>query len=97
MEQDEFPIRAYGRTELAVCYFPHLNSQAAYRKLQQWIDHYPHLRERLEATSSKAGSHFLQSPLPDVHAGAGADDCGSHRGALSAPRGSVISSPFGGS
>ena len=47
MEQDEFPIRAYGRTELAVCYFPHLNSQAAYRKLQQWIDHYPHLRERL--------------------------------------------------
>ena len=28
MEQDEFPIRAYGRTELAVCYFPHLNSQA---------------------------------------------------------------------
>ena len=25
MEQDEFPIRAYGRTELAVCYFPHLN------------------------------------------------------------------------
>ena len=35
MEQDEFPIRAYGRTELAVCYFPHLNSQAAYRKLQQ--------------------------------------------------------------
>ena len=50
MEQDEFPIRAYGRTELAVCYFPHLNSQAAYRKLQQWIDHYPHLRERLEAT-----------------------------------------------
>ena len=52
MEQDEFPIRAYGRTELAVCYFPYLNSQAAYRKLQQWIDHYPHLRERLEATSS---------------------------------------------
>ena len=38
MEQDEFPIRAYGRTELAVCYFPHLNSQAAYRKLQQWIN-----------------------------------------------------------
>ena len=54
MEQDEFPIRAYGRTELAVCYFPHLNFQAAYRKLQQWIDHYPHLRERLEAEATSS-------------------------------------------
>ena len=52
MEQDEFPIRADGRTQLAVCYFHHLNCQAAYRKLQQWIDHSPHLRERLDATSS---------------------------------------------
>lgn len=46
---ENFVIRAYGRTELAQCYFPALNSQAAYRKLQSWIDYCPHLRERLNA------------------------------------------------
>ena len=52
MQQEAFIIRAYGRTELAQCYFPHLNSQVAYRKLQHWIDYYPHLRERLNATTT---------------------------------------------
>lgn len=47
---ETFIIRAYGRTELAQCYFPTLNPQVAYRKLQSWIDYYPHLRERLNAT-----------------------------------------------
>lgn len=44
---EHFTIRAYGRTELAQCYFPTLNPQVAHRKLQSWIDYYPHLRERL--------------------------------------------------
>ena len=57
-ETDSFPIRAYGRTELAQCYFPHLNSQAAYRKLQQWIDYYPHLRERINAITSNPRSRM---------------------------------------
>ncbi|WP_259322384.1 DUF4248 domain-containing protein [Phocaeicola dorei] len=42
---ENFEIRTYGRTELALCYFPDLNPQVAYRKLQYWIDYYPHLRE----------------------------------------------------
>ena len=46
---EHFIIRAYGRTELAQCYFPTLNPQVAHRKLQSWIDYYPHLRERLQA------------------------------------------------
>ena len=46
---EAFIIRAYGRTELAQCYFPTLNPQVAHRKLQSWIDYYPHLRERLQA------------------------------------------------
>lgn len=50
--EQPFPIRAYGRTELAQCYFPDIGAEAAYRKLQRWIDHYPHLRERLNATST---------------------------------------------
>lgn len=48
-DMETFTIRAYGRTELAQCYFPTLNPQVAYRKLQSWIDYYPHLRERLNA------------------------------------------------
>ena len=32
---ENFEIRTYGRTELALCYFPDLNPQVAYRKLQR--------------------------------------------------------------
>ena len=49
---ENFEIRTYGRTELALCYFPDLNPQVAYRKLQYWIDYYPHLREELEVMGS---------------------------------------------
>ena len=49
---ENFEIRTYGRTELALCYFPDLNPQVAYRKLQYWIDYYPHLREQLEKMGS---------------------------------------------
>lgn len=49
---ETFVIRAYGRTELAQCYFPSLSPQSAYRKLQSWIDYHPTLRDRLESTST---------------------------------------------
>ena len=55
---EPFTIRAYGRTELAQCYFPAVNSQVAYRKLQTWIDYYPHLRERLEAAGANPRSRM---------------------------------------
>ncbi len=42
-----FKIRTYGRMELAQAYCPNMNPRAAYRKLSQWIDRYPHLREQL--------------------------------------------------
>ena len=44
---ENFEIRTYGRTELALCYFPDLNPQVAYRKLQYWIDYYLPLGEQL--------------------------------------------------
>ena len=69
---ETFTIRAYGRTELAQFYFPGLNPQTAYRKLQEWIDFYPHLRERLQA----AGCH------PYLHARACPHDCRGDRGTL---------------
>ena len=49
-------IRAYGRTELAQCYFPSLTPQSAYRKLESWIDYHPTLRDRLRATSGNPHS-----------------------------------------
>ncbi len=49
---ENFEIRTYGRTELALCYFPDLNPQVVYRKLQYWIDYYPDLREELEKMGS---------------------------------------------
>ena len=36
---ENFEIRTYGRTELALCYFPDLKPQVGYRKLQYWIDY----------------------------------------------------------
>lgn len=72
---ENFEIRTYGRTELALCYFPDLNPQVAYRKLQYWIDYYPHLREELE----KMGSGF---ELPYLYAGSSTADCGGDRGAV---------------
>ena len=44
-----FKIRTFGRTERAQLYCPELCPQAAFRKLNQWIDLYPNLREELLA------------------------------------------------
>ena len=38
MVNNDFIIRTYGRTELALLYSPNLTSQAAWRKLQSWIE-----------------------------------------------------------
>ncbi len=46
---EHFKIRTYGRTELAQLYCPGLCPQAAYRKLNQWIDFHPTLRGELRA------------------------------------------------
>ena len=42
---EPFKIRTYGRTELAQLFCP----QAAFRKLNQWIDFHPTLRSELHA------------------------------------------------
>ena len=46
---DTFRLRAYGRTELAQAYNPHLSPGAAWQKLSLWIHLYPDLTERLKA------------------------------------------------
>lgn len=54
-----FKIHTYGRTELAQSYFPDMCPQAAYRKLNQWIDFHPNLRSELRAlvTSDKTRTY----------------------------------------
>ena len=66
---NSFVIRTYGRTELALLYSPHLCPDAAFRKLRQWIDLYPGLRENL----------LLQGgirPLAQLHTRPGGADSG---------------------
>lgn len=49
MEKDAFLPRAYGRTELAQLYNPHLSPGAAWQKLRAWITRYPSLWQQLFA------------------------------------------------
>lgn len=46
---ETFRLRAYGRTELAQAYNPHLSPGVAWKKLSLWIHLYPELTERLKA------------------------------------------------
>ena len=43
-----FVLRQYGKSELALLYFPHLTQQSAWRKLNRWISLNPTLRQQLE-------------------------------------------------
>ena len=46
-EKDEFKVRTYGRTELALLYSPELNPESAFRRLKRWIIRSPQLSEQL--------------------------------------------------
>ena len=46
---ETFKICTYGRMELAQYYFPNMVPRSAFRKLMQWIDLYPNLKEQLTA------------------------------------------------
>ena len=43
MKQETFTIRAYGKSELAMLYFPRLAPKTALRKLNGWIKVNPRL------------------------------------------------------
>lgn len=55
-EQQHFRVKVYGRTELAQLYSPTLAPNAAWRRLAEWIEHYPGLTERLAASGYQSGS-----------------------------------------
>lgn len=45
--KNEFRIRQYGRTELAMLYSPDIAPESAWKKLRKWIDHFPGLTKML--------------------------------------------------
>lgn len=45
--EDIFKVKAYGRTELALMYFPDLLPNSAWHKLKAWIEGCKGLMERL--------------------------------------------------
>ena len=55
MKNEEFVIRAYGKSELAMMYFPNSSSKrSALRKLQHWIS----INPRLSALVGSSGNYF---------------------------------------
>ena len=49
-QKPPFRLRAYGRTELAQLYNPHLAPSTAWHRLRSWVAQYPGLMQRLEKT-----------------------------------------------
>lgn len=39
--------KSFGKTELAVLYYPHIQPASARRNLRTWIEDFPELREQL--------------------------------------------------
>ena len=55
MENETFVIRAYGKSELAMMYFPNSSSKrSALRKLQHWIS----INPRLSVLIWSSGNYF---------------------------------------
>ena len=53
MKTEQFTIKAYGRTELALKYFPTLTKRAAWKKLKAWIRLNPTLHMLIQAKQQK--------------------------------------------
>ena len=49
-DENDFPIRTYGKGELAAKYMPDVQQQTAVNRFNEWIHLCPGLEERLAAT-----------------------------------------------
>ena len=48
MKDEKFTIRAYGKSELAMLYFPYLSGDVALKKFKVWLKVNPRLRQLLK-------------------------------------------------
>ncbi len=46
-DEAPFPLRSYGKAELALMYLPNIQPSSARREFNEWIDFHPDLRRRL--------------------------------------------------
>ena len=53
MQNETFTIRAYGKSELAMLYFPHLCKESASRNLREELKINPRLRQLVNAKTHK--------------------------------------------
>ena len=62
--QEEFQVRVYLKTELAQLYAPHLDPEAALRKMRKWIPRNPALyRELYAGTAGKNEQAYSKRQL----------------------------------
>ena len=54
---ENFQIRSYGKSELALCYSPDITMSAARRKLMRWIERKPGLMKALVTAGYNELSH----------------------------------------
>lgn len=57
-EEDRFPIRTYGKGELACCYISGVCQQTAVNRLNEWIHTAPGLEQRLLNTGMKRTGRY---------------------------------------
>lgn len=55
----KFRIRAFGVSELAMLYNPHLTGPSATRQLKRWIDYHPLLEKKLKRLGYLPGQRCL--------------------------------------
>ena len=68
--QEEFQIRVYLKTELAQLYAPHLDPEAALRKMRKWIHRNPDLyRELYAGTEGKNEQAYSKRQVAEVSGG----------------------------
>lgn len=59
-----FPIRTYGKGELAMCYIRGVCQHTAVKQFNEWIRTAPELEQRLLATGMKRGSrHYTPAQV----------------------------------
>lgn len=63
---DSFPIRAYTKKELALCYFPEVEPHAAVNRLRTWIERSQPLRAELEGLGYQKNAKWLDARLVEV-------------------------------
>ena len=56
--EPRFPVRSYGKGELASLYLPNITQQSAVERFNEWIDAAPGLKERLLATGMNPRARY---------------------------------------